>query len=356
MDFIDARKEVALSARSMKKEVKRFKSSYIIVPIAIGLAVIAFLFYKEFDPAIFTNIQFSSRVVLGLLLAFLCIFGRDFGLMLRYRLITDRQLTWRQVFRVNMLCEFASTLGPTSVGGSALIMLFLNREGVKAGKSTVLMITCLFMDELFLVIFCPIILLLFPFDKLFGDASVVSVGIKVLFFITYACIALWTLLLYIALFKKPHWVQKLLLTVFRLPFLKRWYRQIQALTENLIMSSREIGHKPFSFWLKVFGTTCFSWCSRFLVVNALLFGFSASGNYLLAFARQFVIWIMMLISPTPGSSGISEYMFNVYYSDFFPVAGISLVVAFIWRIVTYYLYMIIGVIILPGWIKNFKKK
>jgi len=186
----------------MKKEIKPFKSSYIIIPIVIGLSVVIWLFFQEFDPDLFSNIHFSGRLFGGLCLAFICIFGRDFGLMMRYRFITDNTLSWKQVFRVNMLCEFASTLGPTSVGGSALIFLFLNKEGINAGKSTVLMITCLFMDELFLVIFCPLILLLFPFSKLFGEVTVITSSVKILFLITYFAITLWTLLLYIALFKK----------------------------------------------------------------------------------------------------------------------------------------------------------
>lgn len=147
-----------------------------------------------------------------------------------------------------------------------------------------------------------------------------------------------------------------MLGLFRLPVLRRWYSKIEALTDNLVLSSKEISKKPFPFWLKVFGVTCFSWCSRFLVVNALLFGFGAYGDYLLGFARQFILWILMMISPTPGGSGVSEFIFKVYYKDFFASTGVALVVAFVWRIVTYYLYLIIGVCVLPGWLRKLKKE
>ena len=60
----------------------------------------------------------------------------------------------------------------------------------------------------------------------------------------------------------------------------------------------------------------------------------------------------MTVSPTPGGSGFSEYMFNQYYADFFPIAGTALVIAFIWRIITYYLYLAIGVCVIPGWLKK----
>ena len=32
----------------------------------------------------------------------------------------------------------------------------------------------------------------------------------------------------------------------------------------------------------------------------------------LIFARQLIMWIMMLISPTPGGSGFAEFVFKEY--------------------------------------------
>lgn len=72
----------------------------------------------------------------------------------------------------------------------------------------------------------------------------------------------------------------------------------------------------FYLWLKAFGITCLAWTSRYLVVNALLIAFTTSGSQLLAFVRQLILWVVMTISPTPGGSGVSEYMFREYYADF----------------------------------------
>ena len=133
-----------------------------------------------------------------------------------------------------------------------------------------------------------------------------------------------------------------------------WYF-VSELGDNLVTSSHTIGKKPFRFWLSAFGATAFSWISRYLVVNALLLAFSpVIGKQLLAFARQFILWIVMIVSPTPGGSGFSEYMFREYYADFFPMAGMVLVTAFVWRLITYYLYLTIGICVIPGWIKKNK--
>lgn len=338
----------------MTTEIKTFKGFYILLPVIIGLSVVAWLFYQEFDAALFAGIHFSMQMLVGILMAFLLMFGRDLGLMWRFRVITDNTLTWRQTFNVNMLCEFTSAVTPSSVGGSSLIVLFLNKEGINMGRSSALMISCLFLDELFLVLACPLALLLFSFDELFGDPTILSSGIKILFFAVYIAIVLWTFLLYIALFKRPEYVKRLLLALFRLPFLRRWRKGVETLTENLVLSSGEMSRKPFLFWLKAFSSTCLSWFSRYLVVNALFFAFSTQGDHVLAFARQLILWVVMTISPTPGGSGVSEYFFQVYYADFFSVAGMALVVAFVWRVISYYMYLIIGAIIIPNWIKKMK--
>ena len=73
--------------------------------------------------------------------------------------LTDRKLTWRQAWKVDMLCEFTNCITPSAVGGSSLGMIFLNSPGNRDGRATTLMLTTLFMDELFFVIACPFVVM-----------------------------------------------------------------------------------------------------------------------------------------------------------------------------------------------------
>ena len=59
----------------------------------------------------------------------------------------------------------------------------------------------------------------------------------------------------------------------------------------------------------------------------------------------------MLVSPTPGGSGFAEYAFHGFLGYLIP-AGTGIAMAFIWRLISYYSYLIIGVFILPKWIKK----
>jgi len=82
-------------------------------------------------------------------------------------------------------------------------------------------------------------------------------------------------------------------------------------------------------------------------VNAILVAFFAINEHFLIFARQLVTWIMMIISPTPGGSGFAELILGRYISDTIPadaasVGSLALAIAIIWRIISYYPYLIIG--------------
>ncbi|MCI1647558.1 MAG: flippase-like domain-containing protein [Bacteroides sp.] len=332
--------------------VNVLKTYYIVIPSIIGLSVIGWLFCRDFDSDLFSGLCLSTNALFFILLAFLCIAGRDIGQIYRFRILSDKALNFKQSFRVNMLCEFTSAVTPSVVGGSSLIVLFLNKEGINAGKGVTMMMACLFLDELFLTLAYPIILLFLPLHRLFGSVAVFSSGMQILFWTVYICILAWTSLIYTALFHKPHWVKALLVGLFSFPWLKRWNGRVQELADHLIVSSKEMKNRSLLFWLKTFGWTCFAWISRYLVVNALLLAFAITGHAFIAFARQLVLWIVMIVSPTPGGSGVAEYMFRTYYGDFFAVSGVALLVAFLWRIVTYYPYLIIGAIILPKWVGN----
>ena len=63
------------------------------------------------------------------------------------------------------------------------------------------------------------------------------------------------------------------------------------------------------------------------------------------------MYAVTAFSPTPGGSGIAEIVFGGFYSDFIS-KGLSTLAAIFWRLITYYPYLIIGVIIIPNWIRK----
>ena len=346
--------------------VSKLKPARIILPMLIGLAVVAWFILREIKSDALSYLNFTWKSVFWLFIAWCCMFGRDLGYMIRIRILSEKDLNWIQAFRVIMLWEFTSAITPSTVGGTAVAVVFLHKEGLSVGRSTAVVLATSFLDELYFVIMFPLILFIVGGKVLF-TTSLQGTGISLLnnlvivAVIGYLIILAWVLLVGYGLFFNPEGIRKTIIYFFRLPLLRRWKESAAKAGDDIVGSSFELKKQPFSFWLKAFTATFISWTSRYWVVNAILVAFFAINDHLLIFARQLVTWIMMIISPTPGGSGFAELILGRYISDTIPadplyVGSIALAIAIIWRIISYYPYLIIGASIVPGWIaRNFIK-
>jgi hypothetical protein len=159
--------------------------------------------------------------------------------------------------------------------------------------------------------------------------------------------------MFIGIFRRPSWIKHILLTLFKLPLLNKLYDKVEVLTNNLVQASHDIGNRTYGFWFKAFGMTLLTWSARFLVVNAVFMAFNPVHiNHLVVFARQLILWVYMVVSPTPGGSGVTEYAFKEYYSDVFASSSAIIFVTLVWRVISYYLYLLLGLLVIPNWIKN----
>lgn len=334
----------------------------ILVPTFLGIGIILFMFARDLlgeenasNLEELKKIDITAVTVFWIFMALLCMVGRDLGFTIRYRYLTDKLLSWKQSLKITLLAEFGTAITPSSVGGSTMAVLFLAKEKIPVGKSTAMVFTTMLLDELFFVITFPVFLFLIPVADLFPDVA----GIKSIFFLFVAAYCVKLLLcvcLIIGLFFRPQAIKWLLVHIFRLPFLRRWEQSAAKAGDDLIISSGEIKGRGLSYWLPLITATILSWSSRYLIVNALFMAFFPVTDHLLVFARQFVVWILMILSITPGGSGLSELVFKHYLGSLIPLAGLVPVIVFLWRFLSYYTYLFIGAILVPRWVsKAFKK-
>lgn len=336
----------------MEKKSQGFSIWKIIAPTIIGVGVIGYMFSREFNLGDLKEISITGTTVFWIFIAFCFMLGRDIGFIIRYRYLTEKQLSWKQCIKVTLLAEFGTAITPSSVGGSSMAVLFLAKEDIPVGRSTAMVFVTLLLDEMFFVVTFPLLLLFIPFNSLFSDTSALGTGVLTLFIVAYIIKMLICTFLIIGLFFRPQIIRWLLIKIFRLPFLSRWHRQAVKVGDDIITSSREIRGKTFSFWFPLIIATILSWCSRYLVVNAIFMAFFAVHDNLLIFARQFIMWIVMVVSPTPGGSGFSEFIFKQYLSEFIPIAAAVPLIILLWRLLTYYNYLFAGALIVPRWVKR----
>ena len=256
-----------------------------------------------------------------------------------------------------MLWEFASCVTPSAVGGTSVALFFIKSEGISAGRSAGMVMVTSFLDELYFALVFPVVVFLIGYSDIFIEN--VSPGLAQTFAVAawtgYAIKTGYVLLLGYGLFVNPEGLRWLLVSIFKLPVLRRWRGKIEGVGDDILETARHFRHWHFRGWVKAFVATALSWTSRYWVVNALILAFFGLGHldlfeHFVLFGKQLSMWIMMLVSPTPGGSGVAEWIFKEFLSCYIPVGAMAL--ALCWRLVSYYPYLLMGAFLLPRWVRE----
>lgn len=337
---------------------KIFSPQRILIAIIIGLMVSIYMIFKDFSFEKYRNIHWTIHSIMFFGLALILMAMRYLAYMYRIRVLTDNEIGWKYSFQVISLWEFASALTPSVVGGSAAALFFVTKELKSAGKATAIVMITALLDELFYIFMVPVIILIVGLKPLFIYANFYLFGdlllpTKFIFWVGYGFILLLTSIITFAIFFRPNYFKRLLMRVFHFPILKRWQKQAIITGNEIIITSSEMKGKPIMFWFKAYGATLVTWTARFFVVNMLIMAFTGVGDQLLIYGRQLVMWVILLISPTPGGSGVAEYILPKFVGEF--MNGYGDVIALLWRLLSYYSYLILGALVLPVWLRRIYK-
>lgn len=327
----------------------------VLVPVLFGLLGLAYIIFTNDElkwDDIMANLLNASP--LWLFLAFFALFMRDFGYMYRIKHLTDNKLSWKSSFYTIVLWEFSSAITPSVVGGTAVAIFILNREGINMGKSLAIVWLTAVLDNLFYVLASVIIISMVP--NSFPEFTLAMVGsdeaqpVKIIFVVSVALIGLYVILMGGGLFFAPKYVKGFLVWWTRFRWLKRFRRGAIQTGNDMILASKELQGMSANYWIKASLSTLFVWLARYLIVNCLIAAFADTtfSEHLLIFGRHLIMWIALLVSPTPGSSGVAEAFFPQFFGEF--SGSFSVAVGIIWRLFTYYGYLAIGAIFLPRWI------
>ncbi|MCC5921798.1 MAG: flippase-like domain-containing protein [Cyclobacteriaceae bacterium] len=325
------------------------------LPILFGLGIVFFLFYND-DEISAAKLQMIFHASFWpVLFAFLVLIARDVGYIYRIRQITGKKLTWKNSLFVIILWEFASAVTPSIVGGTAAAVFIMMKEKIPFGKSLAYVMLTAILDNLFFVVMAPIALFI-AWHQLFPESSAlqsqIGNSIQYIFVISYLLIAFYTAIMAYAVFIKPRGFKWLLLKITSYRFFRRWRTAANEQGNEIILASSELKGHSKRYWFKICAATFFIWSARYAMVNCLIAAFANINfaDHLLIFGRHIIMWIIMLISPTPGSSGTAEFFFIPFFKEF--LGDYTIVTSLFWRMMSYYPYLILGALFLPHWIKR----
>jgi glycosyltransferase 2 family protein len=208
-------------------EVTRsLKLSRIIIPVLIGIGVVAYLLWKQFDPVEFAKINwtFYTLVWVGIAAGFLII--RHLAYAMRLWLLSDKFFTFKKCIKLIFLWEFSSAITPTAVGGSAVALFVISKEKLSFARTTTIVLHTVVLDTLFFIGILPLLFLVFGSNMIRPDiGNFMEVGgWGFTFIITYLLMAGYGTFFYYGLFRNPNQLKRLLVIFTYNRFLKR-YRQ-----------------------------------------------------------------------------------------------------------------------------------
>ncbi|NND31419.1 MAG: flippase-like domain-containing protein [Saprospiraceae bacterium] len=354
-----ARRKRRYSEKEERKALQSFDLTKAILPVILGITVVAVLFFRQFDPHEFEKIDWSTGTLLFLLLALLFLLARISFYALRLRILSDNSFSFLKCIQLIFIWEFSSAVSPTNVGGSAVALFILSQEKIGAAKTTAIVIYTVVLDTLFFLICVPLWVLVFGADVL-GPGKQAFGGWEATLLSAYCIMFLYGLFFSYGLFVRPQSLKRLSLYLSRIKILKRFRKNLEQLGEDIVITSKALLQQNTRYHISAFLTTVGAWSCRFLLIISLIMGITKSvpirfESILELYARIQTMFVMMALTPTPGGAGLAELLFGSMLADYVP-KGISLVVASIWRLMAYYFFLLMGIIIIPQWLRTIIKE
>ncbi|MDN6320604.1 MAG: flippase-like domain-containing protein [Marinobacter sp.] len=315
------------------------------------IALTAIGLYTVYDQFAGRSISFDDRLVapktLLAVAALLLVYFISDGLRLHFTLrALGHRLSLPVIFRLVFINLFFSNVTPMATGGGFAQIWYLHRHGVPVGRATAATTIRTVLAVLFIFSLTPVFLL--TLDAFDGQTITGDIGLALAIFI------LLYLGFFIILLFRTHWLigplNGLLNTLNRWHVIndvrhKHW--QFKARREMLRFShsfSDYLRGRPLFVALSVLFTGVFL-LSLFSFPALLIYNLGYDVDYLVSLGLLVVTTFIMYFSPTPGASGISEGVFGSFFSGL--LSGNHLILVIVsWRLITIYLGMIIGLIVL----------
>ena len=356
---MDQKAEEAYFTGAQVEVLKSIRVSRIILPVIIGIGVVGYLLWKQFNPDDFAQIQWSRHTIFWVLAATLFLIVRHLAYSMRLRILSDKAFSWRKCIELIFIWEFSSAVSPTSVGGSAVALFVLAQEKLSTAKTTTIVIYSAVLDALFFISTLFVLYMIFGWSMVRPELvnGGVAKGLEGVFIGAYLFTFLYGSLFFYGLFVNPNAARWVLVGLTKLKWLRRFRPKAVELGNDMVVASREMKNKPWSFHLSGFLATATAWSCRFMLLSCMVIALKPGlidgmMEQLKLYARLESVFVIMAGSPTPGAAGVAEFTFSQLIKDYVPESGIALLIASGWRLMTYYLYLFVGAIIIPNWIRN----
>jgi uncharacterized protein (TIRG00374 family) len=259
--------------------------------------------------------------------------------------LVAHEVSFRLAMQTTLASLFVASLAPSTAGGEPVRMKMLADDGMSYGSALTVVVAERLLDSFLFLAALAACLLLTNF--VFGVG--LEIGAFFLVLIILLMIFLWELI------NRPDRISRLFIWIRR----KRGNGKTIDLIEKQTWLFRQADIDLIKGTRKempaMAAVTATIWACEFLIPSVLLVGLDQSPSLLYSITAQIIITLISLLPLTPGSSGIAEFSMSYIYGKFVPIYLLGVLVA-LWRLITYFMGLIVGAVYVAIWLKRFVRK
>jgi uncharacterized protein (TIRG00374 family) len=336
-----------------KKKLNKTKIS-IFVSIALSLSIIVLILYFTIDTQ---TIQYLSQV--SFRGEFFLFFGAAIVLNVLYWFFWGARIKvlsnvidpnvhislW-EATKIVIANQFLAGITPSAAGGEPVRIYLLNKDGLSTGGATATVLGERLIDAIFILFLVPFGFYIFK-DKI--DIKLISYGLIIGIIIFISGIILFALAL-----KYPEKTKTLLLRI------STHLSQFSKKQERNKKMVDRIGHEIDNFhnsmvlfltkgkksFLVASGLTVLMWSAGFLIASMILLALGLPPFFVESYAAQALLFIIVMLPTTPGSSGVTELGMAALYGVLLGASHQYLLGVFVllFRFISYHMNVLCGAI------------
>lgn len=337
-------------------EKKKFNTTKIsiLVSIILSLSIIILILYFTIDAQTIQYLSqvtfhaeffifFGAAVIINIL--FWVIWGARIKVLSKAIDPNVRVSLW-EATKIVIANQFLAGITPSMAGGEPVRIYLLNKDGLSIGDATATVLGERLIDAIFILVLIPFGFFIFK-DRI--DVKLISYTLSIGIVVFAVAIVLFAFAL-----KYPQKTKSLLLSISeRLSRLSKNKQRSSAIVERI---GREVDnfHRSMVFFLtggkKAFlaagGLTVLMWSTSFLSASLILLALGLPPFWIESYAAQVLLFIIVMLPTTPGSSGVTELGMAGLYGVLLGASNQYLLGVFVllFRFITYHMNVICGAV------------
>lgn len=260
--------------------------------------------------------------------------------------MTDRypDFSWKDALRIPPIEQLGNGITPFSTGGQPAQLMALLQSGVDGGRaSSVLLMKFVVFQSMIVINF--LVSLIIGFHYIAEKVHALSLLVLFGFLIHFSVIITLLMIMYWYGFTKK--MTNLLVRPLHF-FMKeeRYQRMIINLNHKIDSFYHESikMKREYRKLAKVCLVTLCQLLFYYAIPYFIMFALGVHGlNFVMVMSLHVLIFMIISLFPIPGGTGGAEYSFSVLFSSFMHSSAKLLLAMIIWRLLTYYFGMFVGI-------------